>query len=321
MIIMRNQLLSLISFTLVLSVQSLHANQPLQGAFTVSKSCQAFSSIRKQKNPIDLKVGQTYEVVGKNKQQPSHYRINVDGSKSQNNWVAVECGALDGKTVVKASSKKSQKRSNKDFLLAMSWQPGFCLTHNSKKECRKADSSSYSASKISLHGLWPQPRNNAYCGVSEKDKTVDRRGRWDLLEPLKLSSETKKALKQAMPGFVSDLQRHEWIKHGTCYSDTPETYYKDSITVTQAINNTKLDELFTANKGKTVSQKDIQKALAETLGKKAAASAALRCGKKNQITEIWIGLRGDVANDKLQELMESGKQPKSNCKSGKVSRY
>jgi len=42
--------------------------------------------------------------------------------------------------------------------------------------------------------------------VSDADKAIDRRGRWDLLKPLKLSSKTKNELKKYMPGFSSNLQ-------------------------------------------------------------------------------------------------------------------
>ena len=293
------------------------ASEKLDGTFTLTKSCKAYSSIRKQSNPIDLKTGKQYRVVAKNKPSPSHYRIVVSGSRSQNNWVAVECGELNGQ----AAPVATEHASSKEYLLALSWQPGFCLTHGSKKECKSGRSGSYSASHLSLHGLWPQPRNNAYCGVSETDRSVDRKGHWDLLKPLTLSESTKKELTKVMPGFASLLQRHEWIKHGTCYSKTAEQYYVDSIHLTNQINLTSLDEMITKNKGKKITLSAIQKNIAESVGKAAASRVALRCGRKNQITELWIGLRGDIRTTPIDKLMSQGKSPQSNCQSGLVAKY
>jgi ribonuclease T2 len=294
------------------------ASEKLEGTFTLTKSCKAYSSIRKQSNPIDLKIGQQYRVVAKNKPSPSHYRIVVSDSRSQNNWVAVGCGELNGQA---APATAVERSSSKDYLLALSWQPGFCLTHGSKKECKSGNSRSYSASHLSLHGLWPQPRNNAYCGVSETDRSIDRKGRWDLLKPLTLSSGTKKELNKVMPGFVSLLQRHEWIKHGTCYSKTAEQYYVDSIHLTNQINLTSLDEMITKNKGKKVTLSAIRKNIAESLGKDAASRVAVRCGLNNLITDLWIGLSGDIQKTPLNKLMAQGDAPQSNCKSGLVAKY
>jgi len=316
---MNKKILGTLSLTLGLCWQSpLLASEKLDGTFTLTESCSAYSSIRKQSNPVKLTVGEQYKVVAKNKASATHYRIVVSDSRSQNNWVAVECGSLDGKA---APVSTNTGGSSKDYLLALSWQPGFCLTHGSKKECKSGNSRSYSASHLSLHGLWPQPRDNAYCGVSETVRSIDRRGRWDLLKPLTLSETTKKELSKAMPGFASLLQRHEWIKHGTCYSKTAEEYYVDSVHLTKQVNLTSLDELITSKKGKKITLSEIQKNVAASLGKQAASRVALRCGRRNQITELWIGLRGDVKKTPIATLMAQGKAPQSNCKSGLVAKY
>ncbi|PID46770.1 MAG: hypothetical protein CSB47_02295 [Proteobacteria bacterium] len=294
------------------------ASEKLKGGFIVTQQCKAYSSIRKKTNPVDLVVGRKYRVVAKNKPSPSHYRIIVAESRSQNNWVAVGCGRLVGAT---QPTPETPHASGKTYLLALSWQPGFCLTHASKRECQRASSTSYSARHLSLHGLWPQPRNNTYCGVSETDRSIDRRSHWGLLKPLTLSATTRRALSKAMPGHLSFLQRHEWVKHGTCYSQTAEQYYVDSIHLTQQVNATAVDEWLTQNKGQSVTLSSIRKALASSVGEQAASKVALRCGRKNQITELWIGLRGNIKTTPLRQLMEQGDTPQSNCQAGVVSRY
>ena len=42
-----------------------------------------------------------------------------------------------------------------------------------------------------------------------------------------LTEATRADLDLVMPGTQSDLERHEWFKHGTCYSDTPEEFKED----------------------------------------------------------------------------------------------
>lgn len=304
------------------------ASERIKGTFELSKECPAYRSISKQSGKVILKSGKKYQVRQKNKPSaPSHYQVEISSKKLL--WVSVDCGTLDGtsKRITTLNKPKPapmvRKRKAKHYLLAMSWQPGFCATHRNKRECRSARRGDYSAAHLSLHGLWPQPKNNAYCGVSDADKTIDRRGRWDLLKPLKLSSKTKSELKKHMPGFTSNLQRHEWIKHGTCYSRDAETYYADSIRLAKAIDKGSIDELITSMKGKRITLKKIRQAMVESFGKGTANSVAMRCDRKNQLTELWIGLYGDPATSSLEEMLKAGKKKSTNCqaKAGRVATY
>ena len=320
--------LLLVTVASLVMLTNVNASERIKGTFELSKECPAYRSISKKTGKMILAPGQKYKARQKNKPSPSHYQIEITSKKLL--WVSVECGALDGNaTRVTTSSQPkpapavTNSRKGKHFLLAMSWQPGFCAGHGNKKECRSAKRGDFSSAHLSLHGLWPQPRNNAYCGVSDADKAIDRRGRWDLLKPLKLSSKTKSELKKFMPGFSSNLQRHEWIKHGTCYSPDPETYYADSIRLAKAIDKGSVDELLTSMKGKKVSLKQIRQAMEDSFGKAAAKSVGMRCDRKNQLTELWIGLKGDPATSSLKEMLEAGKKQSSNCKadSGLVATY
>ena len=311
---------------------TINASERIKGTFEVSKECAAYRSISKQTGKIMLEPGKKYKARQKNKPSPSHYQIEITSKKLL--WVSVDCGTLDGSaTRITSTSKpkpapevrKTRKTSRKakHFLLAMSWQPGFCAGHGRKKECRSAKRGDFSSAHLSLHGLWPQPKNNAYCGVSDADKTIDRRGRWDLLKPLKLSSNTKSELKKYMPGFTSNLQRHEWIKHGTCYSPDAETYYADSIRLAKAIDKGSVDELITSLKGKKVTLRKIRQAMEDSFGKGAAKSVGLRCDRKNRLTELWIGLYGDPATSSLEDMLKAGKKQSTNCRSdaGLVATY
>ena len=58
-------------------------------------------------------------------------------------------------------------------VLAASWQPAFCETRPAKPECLSQTEDRVDATGFSLHGLWPQPVDNVYCGVPPELRAVD----------------------------------------------------------------------------------------------------------------------------------------------------
>ena len=107
------------------------------------------------------------------------------------------------------------------WVLAMTWHPAFCETvDHARPECRGLGPAD---ARFVLHGLWPQ--GGAYCGVAEEVVALDKAGRWaDLPAPV-LSPQTARRLDAVMPGRASHLDRHEWIKHGTCSGLDAEAYF------------------------------------------------------------------------------------------------
>ncbi len=116
------------------------------------------------------------------------------------------------------------------YVLALCWQPAFCEGNARKRECKSMTGARFDATHLSIHGLWPQPGTNVYCGVSQALMAADKQGRWqDIPEP-RLSLATRDALELMMPGTQSLLDRHEWIKHGTCYpAGAPKPTTSDTI--------------------------------------------------------------------------------------------
>jgi ribonuclease T2 len=206
-----------------------------------------------------------------------------------------------------------------EYLLALSWQPSFCETHKSKPECKTLTATRFDAGHLALHGLWPQPRNNAYCGVSVKDKSIDRKKRWDLLQLLKLSADVTKELTKVMPGYASNLQRHEWIKHGTCYGKNENDYYADALFLTGEINGSSISALFRDNVGKKISSKQIRQRFDQVFGAGSGNKVNLRCDRKGNIGELWINLKGDIRGDlSLRGLLGKAESTKSRCQAGVV---
>lgn len=291
------------------------AQVPLPGNFLASKSCAALQSIRKNSNPGNaaLEAGQSYKLLGKNKEQASHYWVEVPGAVPPRRWVAVDCG--------EASAPIAEFKPS--YLLALSWQPAFCESHPGKAECMAETPASFDATHLSLHGLWPQPRRVAYCNVSPEQIAADDAHRWESLPEPDLTPETKAGLDQAMPGTRSLLERHEWIKHGTCYpGGVAETYFADAIRVTSAFNDSPVQGFLAANIGKTVSGKELRAKFNEGFGKGAGDRVRLACkddGGRRLIVEITVGLRGNITiGTAVSELIAAAPPTDAGCPAGVI---
>lgn len=294
------------------------ASIKVDGYFIVEKSCEAVHSIKKGTAPFPLTKGMAYKVMAKNKPEATHYQIFIESlEENPNKWVSVDCGILltDCKT-----SRPEKPETEKEYLLALSWQPAFCQSHQSKEECSTQTEDRYDATHLALHGLWPQPKNHTYCNVSETDRSIDRRSHWHLLDPLNLSEKTLGDLLISMPGVASHLQRHEWIKHGTCYSDSAEVYYKDSLKLINKINDTDISALFANNINQTITAEQIRNAFDEAFGEGSGEKVNIKCDNRGLITELWINLKGDInKDDNLSSLLQNAPAVNNiSCESGRV---
>ncbi|CAA6820127.1 MAG: Ribonuclease I precursor (EC [uncultured Thiotrichaceae bacterium] len=298
------------------------ASDKLEGCFEATQSCEAYRSFRKKTNPENarLEVGKQYPLLAQNKPNAAtHVQLEIEGLKSDRRWVALSCGRVLPRCSGQVITPPVTQTKGDDYLLAVSWQPAFCETHPSKTECKTLTPSRFDAQNLALHGLWPQPRNNAYCGVSVKDKSVDRRKRWDLLAPLKLSSKVRQELSVVMPGYASNLQRHEWIKHGTCYGTSENVYYADSLWMMRELNNSVVRDLFRSRIGQKLSIQDLRQSFDKAFGAGAGQKVNMRCDRKGRVGEIWVNLRGKVSSGiSFKHMLMNAPKAKADCKSGVV---
>jgi ribonuclease T2 len=318
---MRKLLLSIVFFMTILTAENLKK---------ATDSCELYNNMKHSKNTGNqkLQVGELYRVLEEKRGQ---YYVSVKGISVPNRWVDQNCFSqtnvvtTEPKPIVKTPQRHTESitkpkvvtstRSHRQ-LLALSWQNAFCETHRYKKECNRARGA-YTDTHFSLHGLWPQPRDNVYCNVSYEDKMRDKNHRWQQLPQLNLSEATRKELLQVMPGSVSALQRHEWIKHGTCSGMSAENYYQEAIAFTQQINRSKVGQFFAQNIGKSVTLQQVRFKMNESFGMGSGKKLELRC-KNGLITEIWIHLGAE--GETLQELIKNGKNVTSRCRSGHIDR-
>ena len=320
------------------------ADVPMTGNFLASSACPALQSFNKNTNPgnVTLKPEQMYELVSANKTAASHYQVIVPGADPERRWVAVSCGttltssdaittapsatpaeapavpaAAPSAPTVPASAKGAAPTH---FVLAISWEPGFCAGKPGKPECAAETASSFEASHFTLHGLWPDPKE--YCGAAPADIAADKAGDWASLPAVTLSTATRAHLDMAMPGTQSQLERHEWIKHGTCSGASMEGYFGRELTFLDAVNASPVQALFAGNIGKTVGLAQIRAAFEQGFGAGAGQRIRLSCplqGGQRDLTEITIGLEGDVMGAApIRQLIAAAGPTNGGCDSGVI---
>ncbi len=284
-----------------------------------TKSCEAFNNMKHttNTNSIKLKIGKKYRVLQENRGQ---ILTLIEGERIAQRWVDESCfsnSKMETKrdVKVKEESPKIHKSKSKQNLLAISWQNAFCQTHQYKRECKSMTSKDFGAFEFVLHGLWPQPRNNQYCNVDKKQVGMDKNKQWNRLNRLDLTSDVRANLSKVMPGYSSNLHKHEWIKHGTCYGTNASDYYSDAINLLKQVNQSKVGQLFKQNIGKSLRVEDIRKVFDREFGMGAGKHVTMNC-RKGLITELWLHLGNEGSN--LSELFKKGERPSKTCYKGRV---
>lgn len=297
------------------------------GTFTASMVCNAYQSVMKQANPgnITVEPGKSYELLGKNRERATYYYIKIAGAEPPSRWVKTECGTISDTPLAPApdapGGADSGGKQQPFHVLALSWEPAFCEGKPNKTECRSMRDGQPETRQLSLHGLWPQPSRIAYCGVDKAVQELDTTFHWYDLPEVKLTPETRAALAAVMPGTQSVLERHEWIKHGTCYPGAnPETYYKDAIRLTQAVNGSAVGAYLAARIGQQVTAAELRAAFDAAFGKGAGERVRLSCdrdGGRVLLSEITIGVKGDIsAGTPVAALILASEPTAAGCPSG-----
>lgn len=310
----------------------------LEGYFVAEKSCEAFQSKNRKTNPgnITTHPRTAYTMLGINKAGGDFFQIEVpDAPVTASRWVSAACGVH----VVRADTRTGTGTGNNndlvvdrngtestDNLLTLSWQPAFCETRPGKKECRDLNAGSlpHTTRQLSIHGLWPQPRGNDYCGVPASVKNLDTPKSWHRLPAPEIDTDTADELRAAMPGFASFLHHHEWIKHGTCYfgEGGADEYYDDTLYLTGLVNDSAVGALFFDNVGEEITGAEIRAAFDKDFGDGSGERVQIKCtpdAGRTLINEIWISLGGTITQSSdLGELMRAADATGMGCRKGVV---
>jgi ribonuclease T2 len=312
------------------SAHGASADVAMSGSLLATKDCPAFQSFRKATNPggIKIVVGRSYRLLAKNASQPSHYRVRIEGAEPAERWVSVDCGSYNDQAGSGDLQNSSASRGPSDgrpaeAVLSLGWEPGFCEGHAGKAECADQTLDHFDTTHFTLHGLWPQPRRREYCDVSQALIDTDRKHDWQALPEVHLDAATRAHLVTAMPGTQSFLDRHEWIRHGTCYGrGDPETYFHEALSLLDEVNGSAVQALFAANIGKEITVGEVRTAFDAAFGSGAGDRVRLSCkrdGSRRLITEITIGLVAQPGDsNKLADLIKASAATDPGCPSGIV---
>ena len=291
-------------------------------------NCPAYNNMRHTQNShnVRLDTNREYTVLRHHKGQ---ILLLIQGEQPVQRWVDEECfsdgsNSTEGEETTaytKHTKKYENSTKHQDLLLALSWHNAFCETHRSRKECQRSlfsfGKSSYREDRFVLHGLWPQPRNNIYCKVEKNLVSWDKHKQWNRLPEPKIDSELKVKLAKVMPGVNSNLHRHEWIKHGTCYGSGAQNYFEKAVRLTEQVNSSKVSSFFLHNMGKSVTLQQVRYQFDSSFGKGTGKRVELRC-YKGLISELWLHL-GSEGED-LASMLRNGKAIHSRCQKGIVDR-
>jgi ribonuclease T2 len=312
------------------------AFEKLDGWFIALESCEAMQSKNKGTNPGDVmtELRHAYDIIGINKEGGDFYQMRVPGAPvTEERWVHVGCGVH----VVAAGSappgtptpgpvEPSPGGEADEHVLALSWQPAFCETKPNKTECRNLNAGELpvTETQLSIHGLWPQPNGNFYCGVPDALVRLDEAGQWSALPEVETDAETREVLEVVMPGSASFLERHEWIKHGTCHRGAggADEYFDDTLRLTAELNESAVGRFVAAHVGAEVKTADIAALFDEEFGAGAGERVQFQCvgdGGRTLIQEMKISLNGVIGPETtLSALMLAAAPVSRGCTRGVI---
>src|SRR5580704_6068179 len=90
-----------------------------------------------------------------------------------------------------------------------------------------------------------------------------------------------------MPGTQSNLERHEWIKHGSCArADSADAYFSQAIALMDQLNASKAQGLFASNVGGEITGKAIRDAFDESFGEGAGDRVRVSCKRARPLRKL-----------------------------------
>jgi ribonuclease T2 len=204
------------------------------------------------------------------------------------------------------------------YVLALSWQPAFCESNARRPECRALDPGDFAATHLTVHGLWPNDRPGAgptYCGVDEETRALDAPESWCELPEPEMSGKTRAHLALTMPGVASCLDRHEWIKHGTCAGTGAERYFGETLRLAASVQATAFAKAISTGIGREATSERLIRAFEASFGAGSGKALTFICSDRGQLAEIRIALKTSALEGDLdgKDLYLDGPAPAPRC--------
>lgn len=166
-------------------------------------------------------------------------------------------------------------------LLVLTWAPSLCKVEPSNSGCRSGHVGQMGQSFV-LHGLWPQPSTEQYCGVPSR--IADRaRG------PVDLPGDISAGLQAAMSDSTL-MAPHEWYAHGTCSGVTAPEYFGIATKLADQAGRV-LNPVFDKAAGGQLSSRSVREAFDAEFGKGAGRRVGMSCRDAKNGGEIVYEVR------------------------------
>ncbi len=290
------------------------ASEPASGTYVAVKSCDAYSSFTKGNNPgsVQTEPGAQYDIIEVNKAgQYDWLRIDIPSAEPHQRWVARECGLAniqpeqaENEDVAGGKKDKFCHTANKQdsYVLAVTWQPGFCEhVHykGEKPECNALNDGELVIDHLTLHGLWP---NRKECGTNY-DSCQEQSGK-----PFSLREETVSRIAPWMPNFYysTTFGKYEWEKHGTCQSLPKDDYFNKAVSAVELVNASEIGGIIRSNIGGSFNVAAFFDKIGKKYGAQVANNMMLICTEKNFLQEIRIKLPLNFSVEKDLPMLIGG---------------
>lgn len=286
------------------------ASESANGSFIASKSCEAYSSFAKRSNPGDARIsaGTSYTVREINKTDYDWVRVEVPGAEPKLRWVQRDCGKpeleeREERTAARSNGEVCSLPNQQDsYVLAITWQPGFCehVSYKGKKpECDAMNGGTLPAKTLSLHGLWP---NKKECGTNYGSCNGPA---------FSVSKDTIEKVAPWMPNFYYErtFGAYEWNKHGRCQALPPDDYFIKAVSAVRVVNDSEVGKIVLGSAGKSFRVNDFFDRVKARYGDKVANTITLVCTQRKYLQEIRVSLALDFATDRDLPQMVANARP------------
>jgi ribonuclease T2 len=312
---------SFVAIVFAIAAAAAGASESATGSFTAQRSCEAFASFAKRTNPGAMQVaaGTAYTVREINKADYDWVRVEVPGAEPKLRWVQRTCGAAvlepqEERSTRPPRGQAEQGRDGNDggscsianrqdsYVLAVTWQPGFCEHFpfkGKKPECDAMNGGKLEAKTLSLHGLWP---NKKECGTRYGSCPGPQ---------FALSRDTIEKIAPWMPNFYYErtFGAYEWNKHGKCQDLAPDDYFIKAVSAVRVVNDSEVGKIVLGNAGKSIRVADFFARVKARHGAKVADSLTLVCSQHKYLQEIRVTLPLEFGTDRDLPHMVGNAQP------------
>jgi ribonuclease T2 len=182
------------------------------------------------------------------------------------------------------------ENSNSSWLV-LTWGPSLCKANPGNRGCESGQVAEMGRTWI-LHGLWPQPAENQYCGVPKKVADRARKIHAADMPSVQLQDDVRSTV-QSMMSDASIMAPHEWYSHGTCSGVTPDVFFSDAAMLTEQARQA-LDPMFKDAEGDRMSLSDVRDKFDDEYGQGAGERVRLSCrnltGEGSVVYELHLSL-------------------------------